>query len=123
MSPATTNYTKFTGSFGPPKVIAQIYLYYTNGTSQVIPSDTQWRTTAGPITYSHVYGGEDYDARLLSDGWNQAGFNAVRLVGGGGHQWSRRHPARAISRGSAHRGHANVATHPDQRPFQPIPGL
>jgi hypothetical protein len=74
--PATTNYTKFTGSFGPPMVIAQIYLYYTNGTSQVIPSDTQWRTTNGPITYSHVYGGEYYDARLLSSSWNRAGYNA-----------------------------------------------
>ena len=75
--PATTNYTKFTGSFGPPKVIAQIYLYYTNGTSQVIASDGQWLTASGPITYSHVYGGEDYDARLWPAGWNQAGFNAA----------------------------------------------
>ena len=75
--PATTNYTKFTGSFGPPKVIAQIYLYYTNGNSQVIASDGQWLTASGPITYSHVYGGEDYDARLWPAGWNQAGFNAA----------------------------------------------
>jgi hypothetical protein len=73
---ATGNYTKFTGSFGPPKVIAQLYLYYTNGVSQVIASDGQWLTTPGPITYSHVYGGEDYDARLLPAGWNQAGFDA-----------------------------------------------
>jgi len=73
---ATTNYSKFTGSFGPPTVIAQIYLYYTNGTSQVIPSDTNWLATYGPITYSHVYGGEYYDARLWPAGWNQAGFNA-----------------------------------------------
>ncbi len=72
---ATTNYNKFTGSFGPPKVSAQIQLYYTNGTTQIIPSDTSWQTTAGPITYSHVYGGEAYDARLLAAGWNQAGFN------------------------------------------------
>ena len=74
---STTRYDKFTGSFGPPKVIAQIYLYYTNGTSQVITSDRQWQTTFGPITYSHVYGGEDYDARLAQSGWDQAGFNAA----------------------------------------------
>ena len=73
---STANYTKFTGSFGPPKVIAQIYLFYTNGTSQVIATDGQWLTTPGPITYSHVYGGECYDARLLQAGWNQPGFNA-----------------------------------------------
>ena len=75
--PATANYTKFTGSFGPPRVMAQIQLYYTNGTSQVIASDGQWQTTSGPITYSQVYGGEAFDARLLPVGWNQAGFNAA----------------------------------------------
>jgi hypothetical protein len=72
----TSRYTKFTGTFGPPRVIAQIHLYYTNGTSQIIPSDINWLTTPGPITYSQVYGGEDYDARLVQAGWNQAGFNA-----------------------------------------------
>jgi hypothetical protein len=73
---STSRYTKFTGSFGPPKVIAQIYLFYTNGTSQIIPTDAQWQTASGPITYSHIYGGEDYDARLVQAGWDQAGFNA-----------------------------------------------
>ena len=73
----TSRYTKFTGSFGPPKVIAQIELFYTNGTTQIIPTDAQWQTTAGPITYSQVYGGEDFDARLVQAGWDQAGFNAA----------------------------------------------
>jgi hypothetical protein len=73
---ASSRYTKFTGSFGPPKVIAQIHLFYTNGTSQIIASDASWLTTPGPITFSSVYGGEDHDARLLPAGWNQAGFNA-----------------------------------------------
>ena len=71
----TTNYTKFTGSFGPPTLIAQLYLFYTNGANQVIPTDTNWLATSGPITYSHVYGGEFYDARLWKNGWNEAGFN------------------------------------------------
>ena len=74
--PATTNYSKFTGSFGPPALIAQLCLYYTNGATVIIPSDAQWQTASGPITYSQVYGGEAYDARLLPAGWNQAGFNA-----------------------------------------------
>src|ERR1019366_6416867 len=74
---ASSRYTKFTGSFGPPKVIAQIHLFYTNGTSQVIASDSSWLTTSGPITFSSVYGGEDHDARLLPAGWNQTGFNAT----------------------------------------------
>ncbi len=73
--PATTNYTKFTGSFGPPKVIAQIHLFYTNGTSQILASDSQWLAIPGPITFSSVYGGESYDARRLPPGWDQAGFS------------------------------------------------
>ena len=75
--PSTVNYSKFTGSFGPPKLIAQIYLYYNNGTSQVIGTDTNWLTAPGPITYSQVYGGEYYDARLLPAGWNQAGASTA----------------------------------------------
>ena len=114
----TSRYTKFTGSFGPPKVIAQIELFYTNGATQVIPTDAQWQTTSGPITYSQVYGGEDYDARLVQAGWDRAGFNAaawsaaVVTNGPGGALRGR------ISRGSAHRRHANPATDPDQCPFQ-----
>ena len=73
---ATTNYTKFTGSYGPLRLIAQIHIYYTNGSSQIIPSDTQWGTVSGPITYSHVYGGEAWDARNLASNWNQAGYDA-----------------------------------------------
>jgi hypothetical protein len=74
--PATVNYSKFTGSFGPPRVMAQIYLVYTNGTTQIIPTDAQWSTTSGPITYSQVYGGEAFNAQTVQAGWDQAGFDA-----------------------------------------------
>ena len=73
---ANQRYTKFTGSFGPPKFIAQLHLFYTDGTSEVIASDAQWLTTPGPITFSSVFGGEDFDARLELAGWDQAGFDA-----------------------------------------------
>jgi len=33
------------------------------------------RVHPGPITFSCVYGGEDYDARLEPIGWNQPGFD------------------------------------------------
>jgi hypothetical protein len=74
--PSSSRYAKFTGSFGVPKLIAQLHLFYTNGTSQVLVTDASWLTTSGPITFSSVYGGEDYDAQLLPVGWNQPGFNA-----------------------------------------------
>jgi len=78
--PVSARYAKFTGSFGPPKLIAQLHCFYTNGTGQVVASDTNWLTTSGPITFSSVYGGEDHDARLLPAGWNQAGFNASTWI-------------------------------------------
>ena len=68
------HYTKFTGSFGPPKLIAQIHLEYTDGSSEVLASDASWLTAPGPITFSCVYGGEDYDARLECNGWDKPGF-------------------------------------------------
>lgn len=72
----SARYAKFTGSFGPPRLLAQVQLFYTNGTRQVIPTDAQWLVTQGPITFSSVYGGEDYDARLEPAGWNQPGFDS-----------------------------------------------
>ena len=68
-------YTKFTGSFGPLKAIAQLRLEYADGSTEVIGSDATWRLTPGPITFSCVYGGEDYDARLEPKGWDQPNFD------------------------------------------------
>ena len=68
-------YSKFTGSFGQPKLILQMQLLYTDGATAQIVSDGDWRTTPGPIVFSSVYGGEDYDARKQPAGWNMPGFD------------------------------------------------
>jgi alpha-L-rhamnosidase len=68
-------FTKFRGSFGPLKAIAQLRLEYADGSIDLIGTDETWRTSPGPITFSSVYGGEDLDARLIQNGWNQIGFN------------------------------------------------
>ncbi len=68
-------YTKFTGSFGPLQAILQVRLEYADGTVETIGSDGEWRTNPGPISFSCVYGGEDYDARLDQPGWDQPGFD------------------------------------------------
>lgn len=65
---------KWEGSFGPLKAIAQLRLEFADGTSETVATDGQWRVHAGPVTFSHVYGGEDYDARLDQRGWDQSGF-------------------------------------------------
>jgi alpha-L-rhamnosidase len=68
-------YFKFVGAFGMPKLICRIKLVYTDGTTGDIISDQSWKTAPSAITYSSIYGGEDYDARLEQQGWNIAGFN------------------------------------------------
>jgi hypothetical protein len=57
-------YTKFKGSFGAPKLIFQMLVEFADGSSTTINSDESWQTAPGPITFSCIYGGEDYDARL-----------------------------------------------------------
>ncbi len=39
-----------------------------------VVSDEHWRASPGPVTFSHIFGGEDYDARLLPIGWDSADF-------------------------------------------------
>ena len=70
-------YSKFTGSFGSQKAIAQIRLEYQDGTSAVLITDENWQAAAGPVTFTSVYGGEDYDARLAQSGWDRPGLVAA----------------------------------------------
>jgi alpha-L-rhamnosidase len=68
-----TRYTKWSGILSVPKMIAQLEITYADGTTQTIASDDTWRTTLGPTTFSHWYGGEDYDARRAQSGWDEPG--------------------------------------------------
>ena len=63
-------YVKFTGSFGPPKLICQLHVTFADGTTQTWPRIRTWRTAAGPIMFSCIYGGEDYDAQREQPGWD-----------------------------------------------------
>ncbi|HWQ53961.1 MAG TPA: family 78 glycoside hydrolase catalytic domain [Bryobacteraceae bacterium] len=83
-------YTKYTGSFGHPRVAIELYLEFEDGTTRSINADATWRVHDGPLTFSCIFGGEDYDARLELPGWDRPGFDdstwpkAVRLGGPGG---------------------------------------
>lgn len=73
-------YAKFTGSFGEPKLILQASLQYQDGTEETLVSDQSWSTHPGPIVFSSVYGGEDFDARKAFEGWDRADFQAIEWV-------------------------------------------
>jgi alpha-L-rhamnosidase len=82
-------FTKFAGSFGVPQMIAELRVSYADGTSQVIGSDDAWNVALGPVVFSSTYGGEDFDARKLSAGWDRVGFQdaewaAAKVVDGPG---------------------------------------
>lgn len=49
----------------------------TSGEVRVL-SDEVWRWAESPLTFSHIYGGEDWDARLEQPGWDAPGFMARR---------------------------------------------
>ncbi|HEX2950019.1 MAG TPA: alpha-L-rhamnosidase N-terminal domain-containing protein, partial [Armatimonadota bacterium] len=59
-----------------PKVIAQIYLDYADGTSEIIVTDSSWQVSTGPIVFDGVRNGETYDARLEQPGWDTPHFDA-----------------------------------------------
>lgn len=68
-------YYKMLTSYGAPKFIMKIQLEYTDGSIQNIVSGTDWKVTESPITFSSIYGGEDYDATKEQEGWSSPGFN------------------------------------------------
>jgi len=63
-------YYKLVGSFGAPKLKLSLMIQFTDGTTQEIQSDSTWQVAPSPITYSSIYGGEDYDASFEQPGWN-----------------------------------------------------
>jgi len=72
--PVKERYRKLKSAFGYPKMICRLALDYADGSHQDVVSDPSWRTTAGPVTFSSIYGGEDYNASLEQAGWAKAAF-------------------------------------------------
>jgi alpha-L-rhamnosidase len=56
---------------------AQLYLFNTNGPTQVIASDPSWQAGFGPILQGDNQAGETYDARLEQLGWDSPGFSSA----------------------------------------------
>ena len=59
-----------------PGFFMQLEIQFSDGTTQTVVTDDSWRSSASPITFNNIYGGEDYDARFEQQGWADAGFNA-----------------------------------------------
>jgi alpha-L-rhamnosidase len=73
--PRDRRYRKLTGAFGYPKMICRLLLEYDNGRIDNVISDDSWKTAPSPVTFSSIYGGEDYNANLEQRGWNTNNFD------------------------------------------------
>jgi len=67
-------YIKFIDSYGKAKCLVQLEIDFDDGTSLTVCSNQNWKVHKGPLTFSCIYGGEDYDARLEQHGWDRPGF-------------------------------------------------
>jgi alpha-L-rhamnosidase len=56
-------------------LLAQLQINYADGTSEMIVTDQNWKSSNGPITESDIYNGETYDARMEMPGWANTGFD------------------------------------------------
>ncbi len=58
------------------RFLMQLEIMFSDGTIQRVITDDSWRSSASPVTFNNLYGGEDYDARLEKTGWSAAGYDA-----------------------------------------------
>jgi alpha-L-rhamnosidase len=65
-----------TRTYGFPKLLLQINIQFSDGTSTFIITDEKWKIYCdGPIQANNEYDGEIYDARKEVDNWHQVGFD------------------------------------------------
>ena len=72
---SSNRYAKFENAYGNPKMICSIELTYPLGKKVRITSGDGWKCHPSPVTYSNIFGGEDYDATLEIPGWYLPGFD------------------------------------------------
>lgn len=63
-------YRKLDIALGYPMLRLKMIIRYSDGTSDELNSNSAWETTTSPITFSSIYGGEDYDARKEHSDWS-----------------------------------------------------
>ena len=63
-------------AWGLPRLIAQVYIEYPDGSIETIDTDSSWKVTAnGPIRSNNEYDGEIYDASKDLGAWTEVGYD------------------------------------------------
>jgi hypothetical protein len=95
-------YYKTSVAFGYPMLRLKFLVKYKDGSQEEIVTGKDWKTTPSPITYTSIYGGEDYDALKEPAGWNASGFNdsswknALEVKGPGGIMEAQKDPCMKV---------------------------
>lgn len=70
-----------TRSFGYPKLLMEVRLEFSDGSTQIVATDETWSLSVdGPVRFNNEYDGEEYDARKEMTGWDTAGFKNSSFV-------------------------------------------
>ena len=59
----------------PLLLCAELWIESDTGPKCAVATDETWRIDAGPVVFSHIFAGEDFDARRRQTGWDEAGFD------------------------------------------------
>ncbi len=59
---------------GQPSFIAELHVWYQDGTQDIIASDPSWKSSTGPLLKNNIFLGEKYDARREQPGWKLSDF-------------------------------------------------
>lgn len=70
-----SRYRKVMTAYGNPMMILQLKLVYDDGRTEWMVSDGSWKASPGPITYSSIFGGENYNATLEQEAWDSPEFD------------------------------------------------
>ena len=74
----------------PRELLLELHIEYEGGREQVIATNGEWQAMDGPILFSELYHGEQYDARNEVPGWSEHGlddsaWHDVAVTGDSGH--------------------------------------
>lgn len=66
--------------YDTPRLLCQLEIEYTDGSTELVVTDDSWKTTTGPLLHDAIFTGEEYDARLELDGWNRLSTEELEEV-------------------------------------------
>ncbi len=58
-----------------PAFCMDLRITYDDGSTEIVTSGKDWKTSLGPVIFNSIYTAEYYDARLEQPGWNTVGFD------------------------------------------------